>query len=205
MQRKRLELAISALGIGGLLSDAFRVAEIAAKGAFAQADLLTDMLEACPNRVAGLRENGFALNQNAWGQLPQIVVDSRYGFTIGNPARFGAGSYPDEQLFRLQESLDWVHGKLLIRAGAEVGHNSDATSLLRNQTGTYYYSTVANFISDALAFGAFGYGGALDKFNPHNCDGPARSGATPVAICAASAACPATPTTRRPWARPTGT
>ena len=110
------------------------------------------------------------LNQNAWGQLPQIVVDSRYGFTIGNPARFGPGSYPDEKLFRLQESLDWVHGKLLIRAGAEVGHNADTTGRLRNQTGTYYYSTVANFISDALAFGAFGYGGALDKFNPHNCD-----------------------------------
>jgi hypothetical protein len=35
-----------------------------------------------------------------WGQLPQIVVDSRYGFTIGNPSRFGQGSYPDEHLFR---------------------------------------------------------------------------------------------------------
>ena len=33
------------------------------------------------------------LNQNVWGQLPQIVVDSRYGFTMGNPSRFGAGSY----------------------------------------------------------------------------------------------------------------
>ena len=37
------------------------------------------------------------LNQNVWGQLPQIVVDSRYGFTIGNPSRFGQGSYPDER------------------------------------------------------------------------------------------------------------
>ena len=33
-----------------------------------------------------------SLNINAWGQLPQIVVDSRYGFTIGNPARFGRGN-----------------------------------------------------------------------------------------------------------------
>ncbi len=33
---------------------------------------------------------------NAWGQLPQMVVDSRYGFSIGNPSRFGIGSYPDE-------------------------------------------------------------------------------------------------------------
>ena len=31
------------------------------------------------------------LNINAWGQLPQIVVDSRYGFTIGNPSALRTG------------------------------------------------------------------------------------------------------------------
>ena len=61
------------------------------------------------------------LNQNVWGQLPQIVVDSRYGFTIGNPSRFGAGSYPDEHLYRVQESVDWVRGSLLVKAGLDVG------------------------------------------------------------------------------------
>ncbi len=110
------------------------------------------------------------LNGNAWGQLPQIVVDSRYGFTIGNPARFGAGDYPDERLYQAQEMLDWVHGGLLVKAGFEVRHNADATSLLRNQTGTYHYSTLENFASDALAFGAFGLNNALDPANPHNCD-----------------------------------
>lgn len=110
------------------------------------------------------------LNQNVWGQLPQIVVDSRYGFTIGNPSRFGQGSYPDERLYRVQESIDWVHGNLLVRVGGDVGHNTDATSLLRNQTGTYHYSTLANFVTDALVFGAFGFSNALDKFNQHNCD-----------------------------------
>jgi hypothetical protein len=110
------------------------------------------------------------LNQNVWGQLPQIVVDSRYGFTIGNPSRFGQGSYPDERLFLVQESVDWVHNSLLVKAGLDIGHNTDATGLLRNQTGTYYYANVANFISDALVFGAFGLSDALDKFNQHNCD-----------------------------------
>ena len=110
------------------------------------------------------------LNNNVWGQLPQIVVDSRYGFTIGNPSRFGQGSYPDEKLLRLQQSVDWVRGSLQVKAGFEFGHNADTTALLRNQTGTYYYSSVANFISDALVYGAFGFSDALDKFNPHNCD-----------------------------------
>ena len=73
-----------------------------------------------------------------WGQLPQIIVDTRYGFTIGNPSRFGQGSYPDERLYQAQEMVDWVRGKLACEGRLRVDHNSDATSLLRNQTGTYY-------------------------------------------------------------------
>jgi hypothetical protein len=111
-----------------------------------------------------------SLNINAWGRLPQIVVDSRNGFTIGNPARFGPGSYPDEHLTMVQEQLNWVRGNLLIKAGAEISHNRDATTRLRNQTGTYYYSSVEDFASDALAFSAYGLSGQLDPMNQHNCD-----------------------------------
>lgn len=110
------------------------------------------------------------LDANIWGQLPQIVVDSRYGFSIGNPSRFGRGSYPDEQLFRGQESIDWVRNGLLVKAGFDLGHNADRTGLLRNQTGTYHYASVANFISDQLVYGTYGLSDAPDKFNPHNCD-----------------------------------
>jgi hypothetical protein len=57
----------------------------------------------------------------------------------------------------------------MVKAGFELDHNSDAVSELRNQTGTYSYSTVASFISDALAFQKFGLSDALDSRNPHNC------------------------------------
>jgi hypothetical protein len=107
---------------------------------------------------------------NTWGQLPQINVDNRYGFTIGNPSRFGQRSYPDERLYQAQESVDWIRGKLMVKTGFEVSHNFDATSMLRNQTGTYTYSSVENFASDALAFAAFGTSGELNPFNQHNCD-----------------------------------
>ncbi|HME58933.1 MAG TPA: hypothetical protein VKF63_11395, partial [Terracidiphilus sp.] len=110
------------------------------------------------------------LGPNVWGQLPEIVVDNRYGFTIGNPSRFGQGSYPDEHLYHGQESVDWIRGKLLVKAGFEVSHNADATSLLRNQTGTYTYSNVENFVSDALAFQKFGISGELDPILQHTCD-----------------------------------
>jgi hypothetical protein len=107
---------------------------------------------------------------NAWGQLPQMVVDSRYGMTIGNPSRFGTGSYPNEHLYLGRESVDWVRGNLLVKAGFDLSHNDDATSLLRNQTGTYYYANLENFASDALVFGKFGLSDALDPYNQHNCD-----------------------------------
>ena len=110
------------------------------------------------------------LSPSIWGQLPQIVVDSRNGFTIGNPARFGRGSFPDEKLDNLQQSLDWVHGTLLVKAGFELSHNGDTTELLRNQTGTYHYSHVENFISDALAFQKFGLAGNLIPAVQHGCD-----------------------------------
>jgi len=110
------------------------------------------------------------LGPSIWGQLPQMVVDSRYGFTIGNPARFGRGSYPDEKLYDLKQSLDWVRGSLLVKAGFELAHNADATSLLRNQTGTYHYANVENFASDALVFQKFGVAGELNPADQHNCD-----------------------------------
>ncbi len=110
-------------------------------------------------------------------RLPQIVVDSRDGFTIGNPSRFGPGSYPDERLYDAQEMLDWVHGNLLVKAGFEVDHSYDQTSLLRNGAGTYHYSKVQNFISDALAYLKFGPNPSGWQNTPagptvvdHNCD-----------------------------------
>jgi len=107
---------------------------------------------------------------NDWNQLPQIAVDNRYGFTIGNPSRFGQGSYPDEHLYQAQETVDWVRGNLLVKSGFELSHNQDATSLLRNETGTYTYSNVENFASDALVFAKYGIAGELQPDHPHNCD-----------------------------------
>jgi len=135
--------------------------------AVTQASVGRDILSAKPDTPSTFEQT--LLNGNFWGQLPEIVVDSRYGFTIGNPSRFGQGSYPDEKLYHGQEMLDWVRGKLLVRAGFELDHNADATSFLRNQTGTYVYSKVENFISDALVFQKFGFADALDPDNPHNC------------------------------------
>ncbi len=110
------------------------------------------------------------LNVSPWGKLPQIVVDGTYGFNIGTPSRFGSGNFPDEHVFTAQQGLDWVKGKLLLRTGTSLSHNADSTTMVRNHAGTYHYSNVENFASDALVFAAFGLTNALDPMNQHNCD-----------------------------------
>ncbi|HUA99656.1 MAG TPA: carboxypeptidase-like regulatory domain-containing protein [Terracidiphilus sp.] len=127
-----------------------------------------DVLSAKPDKPSAFEQT--LLGGSASGQLPQMVVDSSYGFTIGNPSRFGPGSYPDEHLYLLQQHLDWVHNSLLLKSGFELGHNADSTSLLRNGAGTYTYSRIENFIADALAFERFGLTNLLNPQNPHNCD-----------------------------------
>ncbi len=91
-----------------------------------------------------------------------------------------------------------------MKSGFEVSHNFDATSLLRNQTGTYNYSSVENFASDALVFAAFGTTGELNPFNQHNCDQTGKVWRDSGAGCAGWALCPVTPTIRRRWGLPTG-
>lgn len=107
---------------------------------------------------------------SAWGQLPQMVVDSRYGLTIGTPARFGTGSNPDERGFQGQEMLDWVHRSLLLRSGLEWQHHADSTGFVRNHLGTFSYARVENFLGDALVFAKYGLAEGLDPANQHNCD-----------------------------------
>ena len=96
--------------------------------AVTQASAGRDILTARPDTPSAFEQT--FLDGNSWGQLPQIVVDNRYGFTIGNPSRFGQGSYPDERLYHGEEMVDWVRNGLLVKAGFELDHNSDATSLL---------------------------------------------------------------------------
>jgi hypothetical protein len=135
--------------------------------AVTQASAGRDVQSARPETPSAF-EQAF-LGPNVNGQLPQIVVDNRYGFTIGNPSRFGQGSSPDERLYHAQQMLDGVHGKLLAKAGFELDHNADSTTMLRNQSGTYVYSKVEDFISDALVFQKFGLQDPNNYSVQHNC------------------------------------
>ncbi len=111
-----------------------------------------------------------SFNINSWNRLPQIIIDSRYGFTMGNPSQFGPGSFPIESNIDVRQQMDWARGQFQLRAGFEFRHGTDSNSLLRNQAGTYHYASIENFISDALSFSYFGLNGQLNPYDLHNCD-----------------------------------
>jgi hypothetical protein len=112
---------------------------------------------------------------NDWGELPEMIADSKYGFILGKPARLGHRKYPDERILDLQESLSWVRGAHLLKAGGSFDHVLDAVDTIVNQTGTYSYADVLNFLSDTASFEKYGFG---DINNPnaeeHNCDATGR-------------------------------
>ena len=123
-----------------------------------------------------------SLLQYSGSPLPEIIADSKYGFLFGNPARIGGTKDPDEQLLAVQDSLSWVHGSHLIRAGASFDHVADAVDWLVNQQGTYNYADAFNFISDSstyLALKGFGNQGTAQA-GQHNCDATGRVPTSPT-------------------------
>ena len=109
---------------------------------------------------------------NGIGQLPEMIADSKYGFVLGKPARLGGSKYPDENLFTAQETLSWVRGPHLFKAGTSFDHAADAVNTIVNQTGTYSYVDVLNFVTDVASFEKYGVGATSPgSFGPQaNCN-----------------------------------
>ena len=110
----------------------------------------------------------------AGSELPQIVADSRDGFILGKPARLGRSSNPDERAFVAQDTISWVRGAHLLKAGVSFDHLSDAVGTLVNQTGTYSYPNVLNFLSDMASYQQYGITAINNPEVNANCDSTGR-------------------------------
>jgi hypothetical protein len=107
-------------------------------------------------------------------ELPEIVADSRDGLILGKPARLGRSSNPDERAFVAQDTISWVRGAHLLKAGVSFDHLSDAVGTLVNQTGTYSYPNVLNFLSDMASYQQYGITAINNPEVNANCDSTGR-------------------------------
>jgi hypothetical protein len=91
-------------------------------------------------------------SNNRWGLPPQVsIASSSNGFTIGKPAYLNRPAYPDERLNQIIDTITWVHGNHVVKAGYDYNHVNDYSNNLYNQTGTYNYTSILNFDSDLLS------------------------------------------------------
>lgn len=84
-----------------------------------------------------------------FGNAPQIgVASSSYGMTFGMPTTLSRNRYPDERRVEAADTLSYMHGNHLLKAGVDVTRVNDEIDHLYQGGGFYSYSNRANFIAD---------------------------------------------------------
>ena len=91
-------------------------------------------------------------SHNSYGRSPQIILlGTGTGLRIGKPATLDRAALPDEHRTQVASTLTWVRGNHLLKLGYDYNRVLDGISSLYNGNGTYDYSSLLNFASDALA------------------------------------------------------
>ncbi|MGA7523310.1 MAG: carboxypeptidase regulatory-like domain-containing protein [Acidobacteriaceae bacterium] len=113
-----------------------------------------DVLSQAPGSASSFEKS---LANNFYSLPPQISIDRSAGFTFGTRTTVDKPEYPAETRQQLMEAMTWIHEKQAMRFGYDYNHVVDVVSGLNNETGSYSYASLLDFISDLLA--------------PDSCDG----------------------------------
>ncbi len=85
---------------------------------------------------------------NPLGLPPQISISN--GFTFGVPTFLQRPAFPDESQYQVADTVNWTQGKHNLKFGVDLRRVHDNSQNLRTQFGSYSYSSVNNYILDAL-------------------------------------------------------
>ncbi|MGA8532041.1 MAG: TonB-dependent receptor [Acidobacteriaceae bacterium] len=95
-----------------------------------------------------------SLANNSYGLPPQVSIDRSAGFTFGTRTAVDKPEYPAETRQQVMEAMTWIHAKQAMRFGYDYNHVVDAVEGLNNETGSYSYASLLDFVSDLLAPGS---------------------------------------------------
>jgi hypothetical protein len=91
-------------------------------------------------------------SHNAFGRSPQIVlISSGTGLRIGKPPTLDRAALPDEHRTQVASTLTYIWRKHTLKLGYDFNHVLDGIDSIYNGNGTYDYSSLLDFASDALA------------------------------------------------------
>src|SRR5260370_36545926 len=83
---------------------------------------------------------------NPLGLPPQVSITN--GFTFGVPSFLQRAKFPDETRQQLADTITWIHRNHSIKFSADFSHVHDISINLRNQFGSYSYSSPLTYFSD---------------------------------------------------------
>jgi carboxypeptidase family protein len=91
-------------------------------------------------------------SQNAFGRSPQItLIGSGSGLRIGKPPTLDRAALPDEHRTQVASTITYVRGNHTFKLGYDFNHVLDGIDSIYNGNGSYHYSSLLDFASDALA------------------------------------------------------
>src|SRR6476660_6663532 len=85
---------------------------------------------------------------NPLGLPPQVSITN--GFTFGVPTFLQRPSFPDESQNQIADTVTVTRGKHSLKFGVDYRRVHDNSQNLRTQFGSYSYSSVTNYILDAV-------------------------------------------------------
>jgi hypothetical protein len=111
---------------------------------------------------------------NPLGLPPDVFISngSSSGFDIGVPTFLQRAAFPDETRMQIADTMTWTHGKHAVKFGFDLSHVNDLSKNLRNQFGSYSYSSLVAYFTDLNkqngcgAVQCYDSGGYVQAFGP---------------------------------------
>ena len=101
---------------------------------------------------AALRLRAALQPQLSTAARPQItLISSGSGLRIGKPPTLDRAALPDEHRTQIASTFTYVRGNHTIKLGYDFNHVLDGIDSIYNGNGSYHYSSLLDFASDALA------------------------------------------------------
>jgi hypothetical protein len=84
------------------------------------------------------------------GASPSVGITG--GFTSGKPTFLDRRAFPDEKRWQYADTLTLTHGNHTVKFGADINYVTDVNDNLFTEAGSYFYTTINDFIVDHTNF-----------------------------------------------------
>ena len=100
------------------------------------------------------------------GRPPDVTIGGGSGIEIGKPTFLERKAFPDERRHQVADTLTMNWGRHLFKLGFDINHVEDLQDNLRNEGGSYSYSSLSGFLIDLFNPARKQYSNYVQAFGP---------------------------------------